>query len=343
MGPAPYTVNSLCRADGGDRGLLHGAACPALGGASFIEADLAVDGSRRRNYTGSLESVFGCTADVGVDGCGFERHLDAMRTALGRDTNPGFVRDEAILAVVFIADEDDCSASDPRLYDPGNTAIGPITDFRCHAQGVVCADDPDPSAPGPREGCEPAAASPYLTAIDAYVDFLVDLKGEDHLIISGIIGDPDVVEIGTDPQGRPAVLAGCPTGGLGASEPGIRFRDFLSRFDNSSLSTLCASDLQAALAQVGEAINERTGIMCLSRAIADRNPERDGIQAECSMVESFDAGEGRVIPSCESSAAPCWRIVEDTSCSQGFGRLIIDRGSQPAPDDGRIRAQCTAE
>jgi hypothetical protein len=344
MGTAPYNVNSQCRADGGDRGLLHGAACSALGGAAYIEDVLDADGTRRRNYTGALDAVFGCTADVGIDGCGFERHLDSMREALSRDTNPGFVRDHAILSVVFIADEDDCSAKDARLYDPNNTALGPITDFRCHTQGVVCEGDPDPTAPGPRTGCEVNPSSAYLESIDEYVDFLVGLKGDARrVLVSGIIGDPDQVEIGPDPQGRPSVLATCPTGGLGASEPGIRFGEFLSRFDNSSMATLCTSDLRAALEQVADAINQTEGYMCLSAPIADRNVALDGIQAECSVVESYASGGDRVIPSCEGAGTPCWRITEDAACSRGFGRLIVDRGSEPIPDDGRIRAQCTVQ
>lgn len=344
MGTAPYNVNSQCRADGGDRGVLHGATCAALGGAGFIEDVLDADGTRRRNYTGTLDAAFGCTADVGIDGCGFERHLDAMRQALARDTNPGFVRDHAILSVVFIADEDDCSAKDPRLYDPNNTALGPITDFRCHTQGVTCDNDPDPAAPGPRDGCEPDPSSAYLESVDAYVEFLVGLKGEGRVLVSGIIGDPDTVEIGPDPQGRPSVLATCPTGGLGASEPGIRFADFISRFDNGSMATLCTSDLRAALEQVGDAINQTEGIMCLSAPIEDNNAALEGIQAECSVVESFDGGVDRVIPSCETGGTPCWRITSDPEiCARGFGRLIVDHGSEPIPEDGRIRAQCTVQ
>jgi hypothetical protein len=345
MGTAPYNVNSQCRADGGDRGLLHGATCAALGGASFIEDVLDADGTRRKNYTGTLDAVFGCTADVGVNGCGFERHLDAMRTALSPGTNPSFVRDDAALAVVFLADEDDCSASDARLYDPNSTNLGPITDFRCHTQGITCEDDPDPTTPGTRTGCVPNPSSAYLEPIDTYVDFLVDLKGNrNDVIVAGIVGDPDTVEIGVDAQGRPAVLATCPSGGLGASEPGIRFADFLSRFANSSLSTLCTSDLRAALEEVAENVREATGYMCLGSAIADRNPMREGIQADCSVTEALDGGTDRVIPACDSGAAtPCWRIVQDGECDAGFGRLIVDRGGEPTPGDGRIRAQCTVE
>jgi hypothetical protein len=347
LGTAPYNVDSLCRADGGDRGLLHGAACAALGGATFIEDVLDADGSRRRNYTGTLEDAFGCIADVGVSGCGFEQHLESMRVALTPGTNPGFLRDDALLAVVVLADEDDCSASDPRLYDPNDTALGPITDFRCHAQGIVCDDDPVPAAPGTRTGCRPRPDSAYLEDIGGYVDFLATLKGDaDRVIVAGIIGDPDRVQIGPDAFGRPSVLATCPDGGLGASEPGIRLASFLSRFRYSSRSTLCAGDLAAGLAEVGQLIDERRGRMCLTASIADRNPELPGVQAECSMVEVGDSGVERVVPSCDvaGDARPCWRIVDDAACADAdHQRVDIDRGGDLAAENGTLRVQCVVE
>ncbi len=346
LGTAPYNVNSQCRADGGDRGILHGATCAALGGAAFIEDVLDADGTRRRNYSGTIEAAFGCTADVGVNGCGFEQHLEAMRRALTRGANPGFVRDDALLGVVFLADEDDCSASDPRLYDPNSTTLGAITDFRCHAQGIVCDDDPVPASPGVKTGCVPNPDSAYLEHVDTYVDFLVDLKGgdPDRVIVAGIIGDPEQVEIGPDAQGRPAVLATCPTGGLGASEPGIRLDAFLSRFDNSTRATLCAGDLEAALAEVGAHIIDDLGIMCLGRPVDDRNLELPGVQAECSMVESVAGIPDRVVPACDADAArPCWRIVNDGMCSTEHGqRVEIDRGGTP-PVGGKIHVQCVVQ
>ncbi len=347
MGTAPFNVNSQCRADGGDRGLMQGATCAALGGASFIEDVLdPADGTRRRNYTGTLEAAFGCAADVGVDGCGFEQHLASMKQALSPGTNPGFVREDAILAVVFLADEDDCSVSDGGLFDGSNTALGPLTDFRCHSQGIICEGDPDPAAPGAKTGCEPNPDSAYLAELDDYYDFLVDLKGgrEDDVIVAGIIGDPDRVQVGPDANGRPSVLATCPSGGLGASELGIRFDALLSRFTNSSRSSLCAGDLSAALQGVADQIVDELVGGCLSRPVQDRNPGRDGVQTECSVVEAV-AGTVTVIPSCDVAAGPCWRIVQDpVNCaSEHAQRVIVDRGGTANPANGILHVQCVVQ
>jgi hypothetical protein len=347
MGTAPFNVNSQCRADGGDRGLLHGATCAALLGHSYIEDVLdEADGSRVRNYTGLLQDAFGCAADVGVDGCGFEQHLAAMQHALSPGVNPGFVRDDALLGVVILADEDDCSASDPRLYDPDNTAIGPITDFRCHTQGIVCDNDPDPSAPGPRNGCVPDPDSVYLEDVQSYVDFLVGLKGgrEERVIVAGIIGDPDRVEIGPDAQGRPSVLATCPKGGLGASEPGIRFDAFLSSFGHGRRFSLCTDDLGVALSGVADVLVDSLVGGCLVNPVADVNLQQDGVQHECSVVETVDGRRDAVFPSCDVAAAPCWRIVENAKCdTEHHQQVVVDRGGAAAPDHGTLKVQCVVE
>lgn len=64
----------------------------------------------------SLQSQFACVTRVGTAGPGLEMPLEAMRLALtDRVTdgaNAGFLRDDALLAVVFITDEDDCSRRD---------------------------------------------------------------------------------------------------------------------------------------------------------------------------------------------------------------------------------------
>jgi hypothetical protein len=349
LGTAPFNVDGNCRADGGDQGLLQGAACAALGGNRFLSDIRDPDGTRRRNYTGDLATAFGCMADVGSSGCGFEQHLEAMRVALSPGTNPDFLRPEAALAVIVIADEDDCSTSDPGLYDENASALGPLTDFRCHSQGIICDADPDPAAPGVKTGCRPDPDSRYLEPLETYVDFLIGLKSghvnpERKVVVAGIIGDPDRVEIGRDSLDRPAVSATCPAGGLGASEPGIRLDAFLSRFAQSSVSTLCASDLDSALSEIGEVIGGFEGRMCLRSRVADRNPDLADVQAECSVTQVVGGAE-LPVPICGGGnvGRPCWSIVSDAECVGTSQRLAIDRGGAPPPEDGTIRVQCVVE
>ncbi len=50
-------------------------------------------------------------------GCGFEQQLEAILASDRAPGNAGFNREDALLAVILITDEDDCSTTDPRVFD----------------------------------------------------------------------------------------------------------------------------------------------------------------------------------------------------------------------------------
>ncbi|HTU60000.1 MAG TPA: hypothetical protein VMF89_16220, partial [Polyangiales bacterium] len=80
----------------------------------------------------SVEDValkFGCVAQLGVNGCGYEQQLESMWRALAPSSdisfsggssgqgapsglNNGFLRDDAVLVVIVVSDEEDCSSPD---------------------------------------------------------------------------------------------------------------------------------------------------------------------------------------------------------------------------------------
>jgi len=105
-GPSIGTGAGACTSDG-DRGDLRRTA--AVGGG-FLSVHGLPDGTRERNFTGSLADAFVQLADVGAAGCTYARPLEAMRRALGGNpANAGFRREHAFLAVVFLTNDDDCS------------------------------------------------------------------------------------------------------------------------------------------------------------------------------------------------------------------------------------------
>jgi hypothetical protein len=63
-----------------------------------------------------MVNTFACAANVGTGGPGWEMQLHASELALGArvtdGTNAGFLRDDALLAIVYLTDEDDCSRHD---------------------------------------------------------------------------------------------------------------------------------------------------------------------------------------------------------------------------------------
>jgi hypothetical protein len=95
----------------------------------------------------NLENTFSCVAKVGIDGSGLEMPLDVMKLALSdrvKDgTNAGFLRDDALLAIVMLTDENDCSLQGSKVSKGSDKEI--------------CANNP-------------------LTKVGDYVSFLDGLK-----------------------------------------------------------------------------------------------------------------------------------------------------------------------
>ncbi|MCA1663676.1 MAG: hypothetical protein LC659_05310 [Myxococcales bacterium] len=179
LGAGPYTLNQgQCHPDGDGGGLRMGPAADAsppaaiscaaldLGGRRFIDYDSATGGSN----TGAvgLANAFQCIAAVGEAGCGFEAPLEAVyRVLTTPSVNPGFLRDDALLIVILMTDEDDCSAPpDSPLFDPsaaGIASYGVLHSFRCTQFGVACNGAPlTGDALAPTSDCAPVAGGPLF-------------------------------------------------------------------------------------------------------------------------------------------------------------------------------------
>ena len=70
------------------------------------------DGGRHMSHNDDLAATFACAARVGTEGDGVEKHIDGIRGALSpaNGCNEGFIREDALLVLVIISDEDDTAA-----------------------------------------------------------------------------------------------------------------------------------------------------------------------------------------------------------------------------------------
>jgi hypothetical protein len=79
---------------------------------------------------------FACIASLGIDGCGFEQQLKASIRALidhhDDGMNAGFLREDSIVVVVYLSDEDDCSvaAGNEGIFDSTDSSLGHLA-LRC--------------------------------------------------------------------------------------------------------------------------------------------------------------------------------------------------------------------
>ncbi|MBN8611051.1 MAG: hypothetical protein J0L92_10730 [Deltaproteobacteria bacterium] len=264
LGSATYTVPS-CDTMGGDRGVL---VTSHLGGDPAC-ADVTLPASEPwLSYEIGDDAValgrqFSCLARVGTAGCGLEQQLESMHAALTTQStsgmpNAGFVRDDSLLAIVFVTDEEDCSASDPVVFDPARSGdLGPYA--------VRCANHPE-----------------LLHSIDRYVTALDNLRLDRRqpIVVGAITGvptnpagiDPLSIDLDmllmdermqyTEDPGMPGTLTpACDRAGAGSAIPARRVvelaRRFAVRSGDGLATSICDDDLSLAMRALGTLIGRR--------------------------------------------------------------------------------------
>jgi hypothetical protein len=213
----------------------------------YLAREIDAWGEPHENYTGDLADAFACVVErVGVNGCPWRQPLEAMRRGLDHGSRIGFLRDDAILAVVFLGDADDCSAADSALYAPSSPNAGPRDPFRCFVHGVVCDGVDDPDAPGPRTGCGVRADDLLLRSIVEYKASLLAWKPDPrNVVVAAVTPAGDVVV-----EPGPHLAESC-RAGTSAGTPAIRMRAFLEQFpDRHVYTSTCEDDWTGALGQI---------------------------------------------------------------------------------------------
>jgi hypothetical protein len=296
--------------------------------------------------------VFSTMARAGATGCGFEQPLAAMRRALdGNPANTGFLRQGAILGVVFLADEDDCSAESTALFGPETMALGPLQSFRCTRFGVTCATggqtEGEMNQTGPKLGCGPSTSSTLVDDVAPYRELLQGLERDGRKVfVSGIVGpaEPVAVELRAQPGGGPSIPAvshSCTytgaTGGLEVADPAIRLKSLIDGFPGrSSLTAICQQDLSGGLVQIAELFKSSSEIACVERTVADARPDLDGLQIDCAVEDVIGASVIE-IKSCDAdvTARPCWQLQPDAAACGSSPppnlRLVVQRTALPDP------------
>ncbi len=208
-----------------------------------------------------VKDAFSCIAKIGTLGCSFEAQLESARRALDPDANvnPGFIRPDAMLAVVFITDEDDCSAVKTELFDITDTDLGPFTSFRCTAYGLTC--DQDLQEVGVKTNCEPGLD--WLHKVDDYAPFFTQLKPPGGLILAAIAGPTEPVEVLKEDD-LFSLKESCKTPAAGTAVPAIRIRALVEHpalvqqghqgLFNPGGVNICSPNFLPAMKLLGEAI-----------------------------------------------------------------------------------------
>ncbi|HSR99936.1 MAG TPA: hypothetical protein VLM79_22935 [Kofleriaceae bacterium] len=307
---------------------------PGLPASGFLEDIRGPSGARMRNYSsGDLTLELGrlTNPDPGTAnaGCEFEQPLEAMRRALDPSNNPGFLRPGAMLSVVFLTTEDDCSLARGAMLDPFDASLGPPFSFRCTEQGVICDPD-DPRRPGTHTNCRPRDGSPFMVDVSEYQTFLSQLKPDPgDVVVSAVAGPRTSFEVRD--IGVPVLWPSCQGTG-GSATPAVRLGALVDAFGGAIVD---ACNQGAAYQQLAAPIvgRQRTCLPNLLRS--------DG--EDCTVTEVVGGAE-RSLPRCTGGNQPCWRIdADETACPAADHLTIaIDRGATTAPASSRIQATCFA-
>ncbi|HUJ56863.1 MAG TPA: hypothetical protein VLX92_00060 [Kofleriaceae bacterium] len=350
--------------DPADNGLFQNQ--PKIAGCSppsgqFISDIKNADGSRTKNYTGTLDQALSCIALLGANGCGFETQLEAMKRALD-GTNPqnsGFIRNGAYLAVIFLTDEDDASVKDKTVYTLMDSQVGGRNDFRVQPLFAYNCDKPISASMGDTySNCTPRTDS-YLQDPAFYSQFLSTVKDPGETVVAVIAGPPPGLTTNDMPPQMGTSMTSIMTGSLtingnvqpmalepscsatingnpAIGRPAVRLASFLSAYgEHGKFYTVCQSDYSAALTDIGNTLFNAIS-PCLEGPIdtTDQDANNPGTQLQCTVqdVQNIDtpSEHDSPIPPCKmsspntvdaSSAIPCFWTDQNTT-------------SCPSPDTG---------
>jgi hypothetical protein len=372
MGAGDGSISS-CNSTGGRRGIFQFAPrghCTTSGlapGATFISNIGGV-----KNYSGALPDVFTCIAALGEQGCGFEHQFAAITRALGVDGQPapaenaGFLRADALLAIVMITNEDDCSASpgvalyDASANDDLMSKLGPVDNFRCNEFGHICdgghpgrfAPNNDPNATVTYTDCTSNETEGFLLGVQDTADRLRTLKADDgQIMVAAITGPAMPYVVGwTKPRtdDHSCGKAVCPWPVIGHScvaddgsfgDPSVRIAELVDQFeDNGRLISICDGDFAPALGSIADNIAKYVSAPCITTGQVAKKPGTTS--DDCSVLDNVT---GKPIPACADTgdAGVCWKLVPGgTSCS-GVAVAVQPDPTGTVASSQNITVQCT--
>ncbi len=245
-----------------------------------------------------------CLARTGIMGCGYEQQLEATLRAVTPSTsnitffggtgqadlaNRGLIRDDSLLAIVLLSDEEDCSANDGAIFD-ANSALAQSD--RGGGLNTRCA----------------RLANQVTHPTTRYIQGLLDLRRDnpDLLLFAPIVGVPPQLVTDVENQDYGRILADpamrivhdptCSTGDClvpacrstnGRADPARRIVEVALGLDGLGASTIvqsiCQEDYRPVLDGILKKIADALGGTCLPRSL---NPDETGA-VPCVVAETL--------------------------------------------------------
>jgi hypothetical protein len=247
-----------------------------------------------------------CLATLGTRGCGLERQLDAARTAVVDRTRPGecndgFLRDDAVLAVVVLSDEEDCSFEDDRI---AGAPVGELGSY-----GLRCAYNPGMMKPARRLVEEIRSSRPnpdavvFLMVVGVPVGPACEGMGND---IGRCLDEP-AMRYEADPTNPSELRPACThPAGWGSATPGRRFVEAAQGLGNrAAVRSICNEDWRPATDAVLQLIQGAFEDVCFPRELQF---DAERCEASCTVYETLS--DDRPCPAGRVEAVPPTQVVE---------------------------------
>jgi hypothetical protein len=296
--PAGWTCNAAeggigkCQAPGG-----NGAnqLCPALT-ATWAETPIGPEDAQVPNP--NLAFQVSCLSALGTVGCGFEQQLQSAAYALNRDDQASFTREKALLAVLMVTDEEDCSIQSkqlfmvPEIQNMGDGRVNVACNLDANEQYLY---DPShyyqtfQSASGTTGGTVFAAIVGVPAGDDSPCQGAGNTIGQclDHTKMQNIqVEEPS--GSGTAWFFQPACNRMDGAVEVTKARPGRRFVSLAQQFDNMGyVYSICNADWSPAMMDIAKLIAENLAGTCYPKPL-DWDPASK--QAKCDVVVQYDFG-----------------------------------------------------
>jgi hypothetical protein len=268
--------------------------------------------------------------------------VGSLLRALGADGNGGppienanFLRPNALLAVVIVTNEDDCSAPiNSTFFDPTSRHVsdplGPLSSFRCNEYGHLCGGKrPSRTAPQDLSGTCHSAEDGHLLRVADIAAALKLLKPgtPEKVVVSVIAAPPSPYKteltppaLADDPSLWPSIAHSCSAGDGSWGDPAVRLSDLAEAFGaNGSFESLCVDSFEPALRRTAEIVKKTVAPPCLTDKVVDADPATPMLEPDCTAVAYDDHGSSAPLARCAGTAGvACWELVSDAaSCGEG--------------------------
>jgi hypothetical protein len=267
-----------------------GQTCPGMN-ATWAETPIGTADPPEKNM--ELAFQVACLSALGTGGCGFEQQLQAAAKGLHREDQAEFVRPDALLAVMVVSDEEDCSIESNGLF-----GVPEIQDLAAGEVNIACGNHPQYlyGATGYKTTFESAKGGQTNSVVFGAIvgvppgdgEELSECEGPGHEI-GNCLDNPDMqLEVISENDAyffKPACERYEGTDLVTKARPGRRYVELAEEFKNMGyMYSVCREDWSPAMKDIAKLIAENLAGTCYPKPL-DWDPATK--QAKCDVVVEF--------------------------------------------------------